>query len=366
MTTPHIIFLHGMGEHTKENFLNTFFTPIDKAAGHFSCLSPLADNVVAHYIDYNERIKDVRKFMGEASIDSLNARFPGAPSIVAKINKLNNQFAHDDSFWFTHFLDVAIYRSFFADAIKATVGKQLVQAMQAATNAKQDIHIVCHSLGTAVGHDVLHALYTNSLHDEQGVPLLSAGLNKIRSITMVANVCAIPLPITTTNPYNSVVKSGKNGICDYFLSCRHILDPFASIFKFKPENYWSNDEADAFKNKVIKGVERANVHDMDHYFNDPSIFVPFFMNVYGMKFKTKAGEMDAAIAAHAATTVQGKFDLLKKTLEDADITVYWDADEGEFVFSNDLDAIYEQLTQVFEQLKTVKDEIGNLTNQAED
>jgi hypothetical protein len=359
MARPHIIFIHGMGEHEKDVFLSEFFTPLDKAAAHFESIPPISSSVEAHYIDYNEVINAVRDFMKDASIDDLHTRFPGAPSIIAKINELNTKFAEDDSFWFTHVLDVAIYRSIFADAIQARVGKQLVEAMLAAKEAKEDVHIVCHSLGTAVTHDVLHKLYTNSLHDETGKRLLYAGLNKIQSITMIANVCA--LPITEADPYNSVVKPGPNGICQNFMSCRHVLDPFASIIQFNPGFSWPNVEGSVFRNTVINRVERANVHDMDHYFYDPHVYIPFFMNLYPASFKTTSAEMKAARDAHDAMTVQGKFNALKEHLEDAEITLYWDEEEGEFAFSEDAETMFEKLTTFLDQLEAIKEQISNLT-----
>ena len=361
MSSPHIIFIHGMGEHEKDGFLSNFFTPMDQAAEYFESLQPPSSTIESHYIDYNELIKDVRNFMKNATIDEMQARFPGSPSLISKINELNAKFSQDDSFWFTHVLDVAIYRSIFADAIQARVGKQLVEAMQAATNAKADVHIVCHSLGTAVGHDVLHKLYTNSLHEENGKLLACAGLNKIRSITMVANVCS--LPITEADPYTSVVKPGPSGICDYFISCRHVLDPFASAVKFKPDSIWQNVQEGVFRNTVINRVERANVHDMDHYFNDPHLYIPFFMNLYPVAFKTTSAELKAAIDAHAATTVQGKFDALKTHMEDAEITLYWDANEGELVFSEDVETLLEKLALFLDKLNEIEDQISNLTEE---
>jgi hypothetical protein len=358
MARPHIILIHGMGEHKKEDFLNDFFTPLDKAAEYFGSLQKPSNSLEVHYIDYNDVINDVRNFMKGATLDEMQSRFPGVPSIIAKINELNRKFAEADSFWFTHVLDVVIYRSFFANAIQARVGAQLVHAMQTATDAQEEVHIVCHSLGTAVGHDVLHKLYTKSLHDENGKLLLYAGLNKISSITMVANVCAVP--IFKTDPYKSVVKPGPNGICESFMSCRHVLDPFASLVKFKPGSNWPNVYGSEFRNIVINRVERANVHDLDHYLNDPNVYQPFFINLYKLAFKTTAAELSAARQAHDETTIQGKFDALKTFMEDAEITLYWDPAEGEFVFSEDGETMLEKLTLFLDQLETIKGQINDL------
>ncbi len=359
MKTPHIIFIHGMGEHKKEDFLKEFFTPMDKAAAHFSSVEPMSDQIVPHYIDYNELINKVRDKIKNTSVENMDDTFPGIPTVLAKLNALNTKFGTDDSFWFTHVLDVLIYKSMYSDAIQARVGKQLVEAMQKATDAKQDIHIVCHSLGTAVGHDVLHKLYTNSLDDDTGKRLLSAGLDKIRSITMVANVCT--LPITAADPYRSVVKPGPGGICKFFMTCRHVLDPFASIVKFDPGTQWPHVLDGEFKNVVINGVGRANVHDMEHYFYDPRVYIPFFMNVLSPKFRTTSAELKASREAHEAMTVQGNFEALKTHMEDLDITLYWDSDKGEFVYSEDVDTLLEKLTSFLQLIETIKDQIGDLT-----
>lgn len=359
MAKPHLILIHGMGEHEKDEFLKSFFEPLDAATKHFNSMKELSKSVIPYYIDYNDLIKDVRNVMKKATIDDLHARFPGAPSFIAKINELNRKFAEDDSFWFTHVLDVAIYRSIYADAIQARVGKQLIEAMQAATDAKEDIHIVCHSLGTAVMHDTLHKLYTNGLNDQHGKLLLSAGLNKIRSITMVANVCT--LPITEATPYTSVVKPGPDGICDHFMTCRHVLDPFASIVKFDQGAHWPNVHGSIFRNTVIKRVERANVHDLDHYLADPSVYLPLFMNLFPVTFKTTAAELKAAKDAHDKTTLQGKFEKLKTHMEDAEITLYWNAEAGEFVFSDNVQAMYENLSSFVDHLKAIEVQIKNLT-----
>lgn len=359
MAKPHVILIHGMGEHKEDEFLNTFFKPLDAATEHFSSIQKLSDSVKPFYIDYNDLITDVRKVMKDAALNDLKARFPGAPSFIAKINELNGKFAESDSFWFTHVLDVAIYRSIYADAIQARVGKQLIEAMQMATDAKEDIHIVCHSLGTAVMHDTLQKLYTNGLNNEHGKLLLSAGLNKIRSITMVANVCT--LPITEATPYTSVVKPGPDGICDHFMTCRHVMDPFASVIKFDQGTHWPNVQGSIFRNTVINRVERANVHDLDHYLADPSIYLPFFMNLFPVAFRTTATELKAAKAAHNATTLQGKFEILKTHMEDAKITLHWDPNASEFVFSDDAVTMYEKLSEFVDHLKLIESEIKNLT-----
>lgn len=363
MSKPHMILIHGMGTHEKDTFIATVTKPLDSASENFSSIDKISESVELSFISYNEIFESIRAKIAEASIDDLATKFPGAPSLVSKLNNMNSKF-NDDSFFYTHLLDVILYRSYYADAVQARVGKHLVDAMKAATNAAEDCHILCHSLGTAVMHDTLHKLYTNSLNDEHGEPLLSPGLNKIRSITMVANVSQ--LPITEANPYTSVVKPGPDGICDYFTTCRHVLDPIASFSKFNQGSNWPLVTDNVYRNIAINKVERANVHDLDHYLADPKIYLPLFMQLFPLKFKTNSAELKNAYDAHAITTVQGRFEKLKDTLEDADITLHWDNDENDFVFSDDALSLHEQLVAFRDHLKTIQDQINNLQGDSED
>jgi hypothetical protein len=347
-----------MGDHKKDTFLETFLKPLDAASEHFSSLGKFSESVVTHYVDYDKLNHDVRDFIKRATVDDLASKFAGVPSLITKINDLNIKFAEDDSFWATHLLDVAIYRSYFADAIQVRVGKQIAAAMKAAANDGAQVHLVCHSLGTAVAHDTLHKLYVNSLNDEHGEPLLSAGLNKISSISMIANVCQ--LPITEANPYTSVVKPGSDGICLNLMSCRHVLDPIASLVQFNQGAHWPLVQGSEFRNIAINKVERANVHDLDHYLADPRVYLPMFMNLFP-EFKTNKAELATAKHAHAKTTLQGKFELLRDNIEDADISLYWDDDEKEFVFSNDVKSIYNKIIAFRDQLKSIEEQLGNLT-----
>lgn len=362
MTKPHLAVIHGMGTHTKDQFLNTLMTPLDAAAAHFTFFNKgdnpgtFSEKVQIVFIDYHEILEDIRQKIAKSQIPNLAERFPGAPSLVARLNEFNG--TAEDSFFNTHLLDVLLYRSYYADAVQVTVGKQLVAAMKAATKAGADFHILAHSLGTAVVHDTLHKLYVNSLHDELGEPLLSAGLNKIRSITMVANVCQ--LPITESAPYTSVVKPGPQGICDYFITCRHVLDPIASFEKFNPAPHWPTLNSAEFRNIVINKVERANVHDLDHYLADPKLYIPLFWQLFYPEFRTHQAELRKAEVAHAKATVQGRFDQLKDALDDAEITLQWDPDAGEFVFSPDSKAVYKQLVAFFDHLKAIKASIADI------
>lgn len=356
MTKPHLAVVHGMGTHTKEEFLKTVITPLDAAAAHFGFFKnggypgKFSEKVKIVFIDYHEILEEIRQKIAQSQIPNLAERFPGAPSLVARLNEFNG--TAEDSFFNTHLLDVLLYRSYYADAIQLAVGKQLVAAMQEAKRVGADFHILAHSLGTAVVHDTLHKLYVNSLHDELGEPLLSAGLNKIRSITMVANVCQ--LPITESEPYTSVVRPGPHGICDYFTTCRHVLDPIASFEKFNPAPHWPSLTSSEFRNIVINKVERANVHDLDHYLADPKLYIPFFWQLFYPYFRTVQTELNNADTAHANSTVQGRFDKLKEELDDAEITLHWDPDAKEFVFSPDTKAVYKQLVAIFDHLKAIK------------
>ncbi len=356
MTKPHLVLVHGMGTHDEATFKKTVTGPLNKASGYFSSIGKFEDEVTLHYIDYNSIFEDVRRKIAETAIGDLDTKFPNAPSFIADLSKFHGKF-DDDSFFYTHWLDVLIYRSFYKDAVQVRIAKQLLEAMRLAIDEAADIHILCHSLGSAPMHDTLHKLYINDIDPSVGENLLSAGLNRIKSITMVANVSL--LLEAGANPYTSAVKPGLNGgICDYFLNCRHVLDPIASIDKFDPDSHWVDIRPLQFKNISINGIERANVHDLDHYLANPRIFIPLFYHLFQGTFITKQAEVEKAYAEHDETTVQGRFEKLRHELGDASFTLQWNPDTMEFDYTGNLKDIEKQLVGFIDHLETIKDDFS--------
>ena len=359
MTKPHLILIHGMGTHDEETFKKTVIEPLNKASEYFESIDKFEDMVKLHYIDYNSIFEDVRRKISETEIDNLDTKFPNAPSLIANINKFHGKF-NNDSFFYTHWLDVLIYSSFYKDAVQVRVAKQLLEAMREAIDEAADVHILCHSLGTAVMHDTLHKLYINDIDPSVGKNLLSAGLNRIKSITMVANVSQ--LLEVGANPYTSVVKPGLSGICDFFLNCRHVLDPIPSIEKFDPGAHWLDFNTSEFKNVSIRGVERANVHDLDHYLTNPRIFIPLFYYLFQGIIFTKQAEVDKAYAEHERTTVQGRFEKLREELGNASITLQWNPDTMEFDYTGNLKDIEKQLVDFIDHLEAIKESFSVINN----
>ena len=86
---------------------------------------------------------------------------------------------------------------------------------------------------------------------------------------------------------------------------------------------------------------------------------------YSPKFKTTSAELKAAKQAHDAMTVQGNFEALKTQMEDLDITLYWDSDKGEFVYSEDVDTMLEKLSGFLDLIDRIKGQIGTLTDEGD-
>ena len=359
MANPHIVLVHGMGTHDEATFKKTVTEPLNKASNYFKSIGKFEDNVTLHYIDYNSVFEEVREKIAETEISDLQTKFPNAPSLITSLNKFHGKF-DNDSFFYTHWLDVLIYRSFYKDAIQACVAKQLLEATRKAIDDAADIHILCHSLGTAVVHDTLHKLYINDIDSSVGENLLSSGLNRIKSITMVANVSQ--LLEVGANPYVSAVKPGVGGICDFFINCHHVLDPIPSIEKFDPGAHWLGTNTSEFKNISIKGVERANVHDLDHYLANPRIFIPLLYCLFQGKIFTKQSEVEKAYSEHDQTTMQGRFDKLREELGNANITLQWNPDTMEFDYTGSLKDIEKQLIDFIDHLKSIENSVSAINS----
>ncbi|MCP4390214.1 MAG: hypothetical protein GY802_18115, partial [Gammaproteobacteria bacterium] len=64
-----------------------------------------------------------------------------------------------DDVIFTHWLDVILYKLYFGEVVRIHVARKLGDII--AKNSTSEIHILSHSLGTAVTHDTLSKIYNN-------------------------------------------------------------------------------------------------------------------------------------------------------------------------------------------------------------
>lgn len=219
----------------------------------------------------------------------------------------------------THILDVILYR--FMKGIKSQVISHISEQLVGKLNEAQTVppySIICHSLGTAVMHDVMQANLTTD-----HFPLSTAhGLPEV--YMTLANVSRV-LEDSDSNVYASAVRpelKDRNKLygCNQFISVAHALDPFTKVKTFKPA--WkkgaskplNNLRYDSFQPVSISGLTGFNPHDFEHYLQHPKTHVALFRNLL-TKRSIKNSELETQIEAHQQVTVGGEFNAVKTAVQ---------------------------------------------------
>ena len=288
---PTILLLHGMGDHDAESFKGEFIAGCNNAFGLYSSLTgqSIEDHANIVSIDYNYIFNKRREAMAnEASslsekLSSIADIFEsGLTDLLVKINELESSL-NDDDFLYTHLLDVYFYRyTILSELVRVHVGEEIAKAI--AGGSSRDVHIVAHSLGTAVAHDTLARLYGDTGVAPLNGTQLSTATHKLGSLHMVANTSRVLE--THPNIFESLVKPGPGGCASKFYEYKHTLDPITWVKPFTPSdnNGWINH--DSFRLKRYRLIQptsvtsvHGHVHSIGHYLFNPLVHQPLFRAV---------------------------------------------------------------------------------------
>lgn len=319
----HIIFLvHGMGD-TNPGWSTPVQNLIQKKYQLYKVSSQFKFNSVFAFkeLNYNHVFESHREKWKENAESITNVlQASGIQSdLLDTLTNISGKTARDE-FASTHVLDVVLYR--YMKGIRSQVISHLSEQLVGKLNEASEVpkySIICHSLGTAVMHDVMQANLTTDhypLGTAHGVPSVYMTL---------ANVSRV-LQDSDTNVYSSAVrprlKANKKPYgCNRFINVAHALDPFTKVKTFNPAwkkgapNELDNLKYDAFLNLKIKGLTGFNPHDMEHYLENPTTHVALFRNLL-TKSAIKEPELDAQMQNHRQATLSGQFNLVKTAIED--------------------------------------------------
>ena len=246
-----IILVHGMGSHTAPTSVEAtpskpaHFKPgsfgqefIDTSASIMASYEAyqgksIADFYDIHEINYDVWFDKMRTTMADNAkmmsdrLETLSNTFgtTGIIGLTQRLTSLEAKFK-DDKFFYTHWLDVLFYGTMLGRKVCVAAAAVVADAITQYDAA--NVHIIAHSLGTAVIHDTLHALY----HED-----LNVVTHEIRSLWMFANVSRLVNTVNRySDPLGSVVRPGNGGCVSTFFNVRHKLDPFTWLAQFNPEN----------------------------------------------------------------------------------------------------------------------------------
>ncbi|WP_196140846.1 alpha/beta hydrolase [Aliikangiella sp. G2MR2-5] len=326
---PLVVLIHGMGVHTapkpaaneRGSFGKECIDTFNKAFQMYSSLKShkIEDKVNFIEIHYDHIFDKIRKEMAENG-QKISDLLQGAgaianvPGLVTKVVQFEASL-NDDDFFYTHWLDVILYKLYFGEFVRVHVAEKLGEIIS--KNSTQKIHILAHSLGTAVIHDTLSKLYNEGYADNDDIPDLSPITHKLSSLWQIANVSRLAnsvLPVA--DPYKSLVKPGSQGVTETMMNIHHKLDPFTLPKSFSRTDNGKWVPSNVFKSKYLdietSVITQLNTHSITQYLHDPAVHLYLF-RALGIKVPPKA-QRDKAIADYKNLVIDKAEEKLKKKL----------------------------------------------------
>jgi hypothetical protein len=329
---PALLLIHGMGkftapgkdasgELTRGNFGEEFIKAATESLQRYKKYktNKIDEYVDIHEFNYDAWFDKMRMAMADRAKgmkDRLDAvgvaygiTFP--LDLVGKLTSLEADFGDDDSFH-THWLDVIFYTTLLGAKVRVDAGQQIAKLVR--DYGRGNVHIMAHSLGTAVLHDTLHLLYRPESDPEDEIPDLHPTNHKLGSVWMIANVSRLVNSFTRlADPLKSVVRPGDDGCTSYFCNVRHQLDPFTWYSRFDPANNgaWVPESIyiSAYKNVVTELVIEANTHSFTQYLHDPAVAEPLLFRL--TPFDVAVTEMDEVSKEYSKKSINGAATVLE-------------------------------------------------------
>lgn len=294
MSKPIVVLIHGMGNHTAPNK-----TTGEKGSFGVECVDTLnkalqmypsfgnkniESEVSFVEIHYNNIFDIARNEMAQNAksisdfIKLSGSPISNIPNLVESLIDFESSLGSDKSFY-THWLDVILYKLYFGEFVRTKVAMEIGEILT--KNNARDIHIIAHSLGTAVIHDTLHKIYSFGYQDNDDIADLHPTTHKIKSLWQIANVSRLANSILTIeDPYKSIVRPGAGGIVTNMKNIHHEWDPFTWPKKFvrKNDGNWlpTNTYKSKYQDIETKIITQLNTHSITQYLHDPDVHLFLF------------------------------------------------------------------------------------------
>ncbi len=295
-----VLLIHGMGTHAKGNIKKEFIQGLKDGAALYGIdnydISADSKKIVIEEFNYSELLDEIREKLSEASqtgnFEQLQGvELGGKLMIVDKLLEFEGN-VNNEEFVYTHLLDVVLYSmTHFGSMVRVKLAKKIEELRNPVGDDGQpvhvNLHIVCHSLGTAVVHDTLAQLYRPDAVFDDDIPDLSPGEQNIKSLWTVSNVSKLIQGFFIfvhgdnpgLDPDNSVVVSQADpvGCVDTFNIVRHGFDPFLWITNYDRDQLsgksYYNNIIHKLKRKDANGndIELVDPHDFQEYLTEPEV-----------------------------------------------------------------------------------------------
>lgn len=290
-----LFVIHGMGVHNdpetdddaQHHWCDTVRDKIDEVASHYQGFgrngNRFSEQVEVVPITYDKPFRELlakwNKQAAEVQSTIIEERVRHAPNIVGWLAQVDGQ-VQQEFFW-SHVVDVLLYEFFdnIAKQIRLLVIDQILDAISEARAADPVVRIqfLAHSLGTAVLHDSLSLLSTQSR-----APDLEGPGFRFSSVFMLANVGRVLEDnVDELRVYKSVVcppqRDGRPNYFNYYWNIRHSLDPIPAFRPFGPVN-WAPEY---YSDICIDHISNVNIHGYTHYLDHPDVHIPLIKMAAG-------------------------------------------------------------------------------------
>lgn len=311
MSAPVILLVHGMGTHAPNDITNEFTKGVNQAATYLGLENfNIADKVEFKEYNYSEKLDKIRQdaadYQGSIS-QYLNFLSVGRLGNIAKqLSSIEAKFGQDN-FLYTHWLDVAYYGlTYHNEEIRLEWAEELSKLILYCHKNGKKLHVVGHSLGTAVVHDALAKLYREKVDLGDNFHL-SAASERFESLWMVANVSRLLYILTRfIDPNYSITHDSNSdtaGCANYFYNVRNLFDPFLMVKCYEREI----EHGRHIQFKEVRKLEnddlKVNPHDLTEYMACPDVSRIFLYRTLGLKFSLE--QQAKALSAYRADSIQG-------------------------------------------------------------
>lgn len=301
---PHLLFLvHGMGAHP-DGWEQPVVSKLAELYDRYEALSrkPIADRLSIVPIGYDAIFREILKEWAEANEEIGSKADELEAGQVSQLVSWLQQGDLDDFAW-SHAADVLLYRGFslVRERVKVAVALAMARDIAVAIEADEPWSVLAHSLGTAITHDSLHALFTSAIPSADLPTGFAPHQAQANVVCTLANVSRA---LQTVPPaYDSAVKPGPPGAggrgCQLFLNFAHKLDPFLVPEPFDPI-VWpdgkSTDEVFFPRIPRLEHIHRVDVHSWLHYLEHPRVHIPLFRALTWKAAITQQEEAEALAA----------------------------------------------------------------------
>ncbi len=348
MSKPVILLIHGMGTHPLDNMTREFKAGLMEAANGFGidAFDPDESMDITEF-NYSETLDNIRKKLAEDAQEILDLFPNGTPGseIVNKLLAFQANFSEDELVY-THWLDVALYSLYYGESIRVELARKLNNLFKEADNRR--VHIIAHSLGTAVLHDTLDKFYKVLAPGEgdDDYPYLRAGGQNLKTLWTFANVNRLVSVLNNVADRGpTVVRSGPTGCTDSLYNIYHTLDPFCWFEPYK-EDTVTIESGRHFETRVVR---KKNTHSFQEYVASPEVAKYLLAELVQAVEPLKPDNFAAYVEKHSENTVSNIYDKIEAKVDDIK--------GGRNQISN--------AAELFELLKTFVDTVENIWEEDE-